>query len=488
MISKRYQLMVSLLMVTFLLNAAVSLQDNQNARVKFLIGEAEILSRNQTNWRLVKLNMEVMSGDRIRTALNARVELEMPDGSVINVNENTVFDVKEIKTTARDQEDKMNFTLWAGNIWANFKKAINVRQIRQIESPVAVVAIRGTTLEMDVDQEQTTVVRVLEGSVSVTSIEVEGEVIVASNQETIVRRGRAPLTPQRFTPRDAPESQSGQAFLLQINTSQLQFTDPAVLLAGVPVNGRVVPGATVSANGIPLQVDASGNFFGRVNVQEGLNDITVEAQSGELRRSSNLRIFVNTKGPEIRLSKPIVAGFLNRRDYSLSGAVFDPTPRDKVKVYLNGEMVAEVFGRGSFNRTIILNEGKNELRIYAEDLSGNRAEIADQLFLDTVKPIITVTEPAQQVYTRFEPPRPPAGDLTTVAPRYSQIVRGLVIDPEPSSQLKRVTVNGKEIKPNPDGTFETEIILERGENRLSFYAEDLAGNITRDNSRVIWVR
>jgi hypothetical protein len=54
--------------------------------------------------------------------------------------------------------------------------------------------------------------------------------------------------------------------------------------------------------------------------------------------------------------------------------------------------------------------------------------------------------------------------------------------------LKRVTINGKEIKPNPDGTFETEIALERGENRLSFYAEDLAGNISRDNSRVIWVR
>lgn len=165
-------------------------------------------------------------------------------------------------------------------------------------------------------------------------------------------------------------------------------------------------------------------------------------------------------------------------------------PRDKVKVYLNDEMVAEVFGRGSFNRTIILNEGKNDIRIAAEDVSRNRTELAEQIFLDTVKPIITITEPAQQVFNRFEPPRPPNQnqEISVAAVRYNQSIRGLVIDPEPTSKIKRITVNGKEIKPNSDGTFETEINLTKGENRLSIYVEDLAGNITRDNSRVIRVR
>ena len=72
--------------------------------------------------------------------------------------------------------------------------------------------------------------------------------------------------------------------------------------------------------------------------------------------------------------------------------------------------------------------------------------------------------------------------------RFKQVVRGLIIDPEPSSRIKRISVNGQEIKVNSDGTFETGIALRRGENRLSFYVEDLAGNITQDNSRVIWVR
>ena len=55
-------------------------------------------------------------------------------------------------------------------------------------------------------------------------------------------------------------------------------------------------------------------------------------------------------------------------------------------------------------------------------------------------------------------------------------------------------VNGQEIKPNNDGSFEAKIFLKRalsgrkGENRLSFIVEDLAGNILRDNSRVIIVQ
>ena len=485
---------VFLIICLFLLSAS-SMQRKNTAQIKFLIGEAEILSKGQTEWRAAKFNMEIKSGDRIKTLLNARVEINMPDGTVIKVNENSIFDIKEIKTVEQDKEDKMSFTLWAGNIWAKFKKVVNTRQVRTIDSPSAVVAIRGTILDVNVDNNQSTKVRVFEGSVSVMSTDAQGEVIVGTNQETTVDKGKAPTSPETIQDSGESEENAGSRFVFEINTDQLQFTDPAVLLAGVPVTGRVAPGARVTADGKPLVVGPNGIFNGRVAVQEGLNNILFEAQLGQRKKSSNLRLFVNTRKPQINLSTPIVAGFLNRRDYSLSGAIFDLTPRDKVKVYLNDDMVAEVEGRGSFNRTIILNEGRNDIRISAVDLSGNRIEIAEQLFLDTVKPIITVTEPAQPLLNRFEPPRPPqrdnqqVTDLSSVdAERFKQVIRGLIIDPEPSSKIKRISVNGQEIKVNSDGTFETGIALRRGENRLSFYVEDMAGNITQDNSRVIWVR
>jgi hypothetical protein len=69
--------------------------------------------------------------------------------------------------------------------------------------------------------------------------------------------------------------------------------------------------------------------------------------------------------------------------------------------------------------------------------------------------------------------------------RVEQIIRGIIIDPEPSSGIKRISVNGKEIKPNSDGTFETTIQIKRGINNLNFVVEDLAGNIYRDSTRKI---
>ena len=90
--------------------------------------------------------------------------------------------------------------------------------------------------------------------------------------------------------------------------------------------------------------------------------------------------------------------------------------------------------------------------------------------------------------SRLEPPAPPDRISSTRNERFIQVVRGVIIDPEPSSRLKRITINGKEVKPNSDGSFETEVNLARGENTLQIYAEDLAGNITRDNTRRIIVR
>jgi len=469
-----------ILMLILLINA----QERSNAVMNFIIGEADVLRSGQTSWEDASLNMKVYKGDRIKTLLNARVEIKMPDESIISINENTIFDIKEIRMSEED-DDEMSFTLWAGNIWAKFKKVVNTRQVRRIDSPSAVVAIRGTTLEMEVDQMQSTRVRVEEGQVSVESKDVPGEVLVGSNQETFVEKGRAPTPPVSLGRRQRGD-ENGMVFKIQ--NPQLQYTDPSVLTTGIPLRGSVEPGAEVYAEDMPMTVGPNGLFRGRVRVQEGLNRIRLTAKLKERSVNKSLRVYVNTKKPDVKLSKPLVTGFLNRRDYSLSGAIFDLTPQDRVNIFINDEEIIQITGRGSFNRTIILQEGENIIKIAAVDISGNRTEISERIFLDTVKPIITVTDPGQQLSSRFEPPPPPDRVTSVARERFEQVIRGVIIDPEPSSGLKRITVNGKEIKPNSDGSFETKITLQRNNNRLRFSAEDMAGNSTIDNSRAINVR
>ena len=459
---------------------------NNTAKIRFMIGSAERLPANETSWEKTSLNDKVFEGDRIKTALNSRVELEMPDQSVIRIDQNSIFDVKDIKTEEESGEDNFSFTLWAGNVWAKFTKVLSGRKSRTIESPSAVVAVRGTTFEVNVDQDLTTRVAVEEGEVLVTSKDTQGEVTVRPNQQTIVRKGKSPTDPE--TGEESDESQSDSRFPFQVNRPPLQITDPAVLSRGVELSGRTLPGSFVEANGQPFNVGPNGEFRGQVRINEGFNSITINASNGEFKHTERIRLFVNTKAPQVRLSTPLVSGFLNKRDYSLSGAIFDQTPLDKIKVTINGEEIIEVRQRGSFNRTIILKEGRNDINIVATDLSNNQIQKVERIFLDTVKPIITVTEPAQPNFVRFEPPPNPDRFDRADKERFRQVIRGVIIDPQPSSGLKRIVINGQEIRPNTDGSFETEIILQRGDNRLTFYAEDLAGNIARDNTRRIFIR
>jgi hypothetical protein len=401
----------------------------------------------------------------------------MPDETILKINENTIFDINEIKVPEVDNEDKMKFTLWAGNIWGQFKKIFSSRQEREIESPSAIVAIRGTTIEMDVDQNQNTLIRVEEGNVVVRSKDVEGEVTVGSNQETFVEKGKAPTEPSGIRKPEQRESK------FDIKLPKLVYTDPSILRAGVPISGTAPPQSQLFIADRPVAVTPDGSFDTRIPVTEGLNSIKVRSVLANKEQSREIKIYVNTKKPEIRLSTPIVAGFNNRRDYSLNGGVFDLTPGDKITVFINQEEVTQVLGRGSFNRTVVLKEGLNQIRVVARDRSGNTTEIAQGLFLDTVKPILTVTEPAELRHIRPEPPPPPGVRQV----RREKTIRGLVVDPQPSSGIKRLTLNGKEIKPNSDGSFAVTIPLRRGDNRLNFMIEDLAGNILRDNSRVIHI-
>ncbi len=131
---KRIQLIF--LIVLFLIPASFA-QKRSSATIKFVIGDVQRLPSKQTDWFKAKINGKVYQGDRIKTASNSRVEIEMPDGSKLRIDQSTIFDIKEIKTKDEDGEDKMSFSLWAGNIWAKFKKVVSGRQNRRIESPSA---------------------------------------------------------------------------------------------------------------------------------------------------------------------------------------------------------------------------------------------------------------------------------------------------------------------------------------------------------------
>ena len=114
-------------------------------------------------------------------------------------------------------------------------------------------------------------------------------------------------------------------------------------------------------------------------------------------------------------------------------------------------------GAGSFTRPLSLNEGLNDVVVTAVDASGNQACRHLHITLDTHAPAVTLTGEVPQ-YT--------SGSVLTLA--------GSVRDD--LSGLRLLSVNGEQVVPYADGTFQERLALKPGENTVVITAVDNAGN------------
>jgi len=135
-------------------------------KMNFLLGrEGEITIRrfNDTRWLPVKLRMDILRGDQIRTASESRCELKLTEGSVIRIGENSTFDLAQ--STLSRSSRQFDANLSKGKIWANVTKSAFASNKFEVKSPTAVCAIRGTIYRMDADS--TTRVGVYHGKVDI---------------------------------------------------------------------------------------------------------------------------------------------------------------------------------------------------------------------------------------------------------------------------------------------------------------------------------
>jgi len=179
-------LVVALLLLPSALLAQGALQ------VSSIDGKVEWRAASARTFVPLKIQATVQAGDELRTGPGSSVILSVPDGSWMVVSENSKLVVDDF---------------WSGN----FKSLVNVimGQVRfyiqrfggrpnpySVRTPTALIAVRGTTFEVLVDDGQFSEVRCLEGRVTVENPSVsDREVILEPGHKTFVRAGEAPLTP-----------------------------------------------------------------------------------------------------------------------------------------------------------------------------------------------------------------------------------------------------------------------------------------------------
>jgi hypothetical protein len=200
---------------TALLAGFVSIQaqapDPGAATVVSLTGTLTLKGFRQES-RILKLNDAVHSGEELVTGENSQALLRTGDGSTV-----IVYPDSRIIFNERSSDVREFLHLFLGSIKVHIEKLSGRPNPQKLSTPTAVIAVRGTTFSVFVDEMDSTLVAVDEGLVGVANAQSPGqEVLLKAGQRTWVRRGQPPQEAQAFRGRSeradlipASGSQSG---------------------------------------------------------------------------------------------------------------------------------------------------------------------------------------------------------------------------------------------------------------------------------------
>ncbi|MBY3069384.1 tetratricopeptide repeat protein [Rhizobium laguerreae] len=144
------------------------------------IGE-EVRFIDVSNWRVVDINQDLLTGDVLRTNANGQLAIVFSDHTQVRLGRNSSLQVKKMAAAG---DTVLN--LQSGTIWARAERG---GQGLTVETPAAAAAIRGTDWTMTVEGAKTSMI-VLEGRVALSNP--QGSVEVNEGEGAVATIGQAP--------------------------------------------------------------------------------------------------------------------------------------------------------------------------------------------------------------------------------------------------------------------------------------------------------
>ncbi|MDP2999081.1 MAG: FecR family protein [Bryobacterales bacterium] len=163
------------------------------ARVVSLAGTLTV-KRFRQEASPVRLNDSAQPGDELITGENSQAIIRTSDGSTV-----TIYPDSRIVFNERSADVRELLHLFLGSIKVHVEKLSGRPNPHKLTTPTAVIAVRGTTFSVFVDDTDSTLVAVDEGLVGVANLQSPGEeVLLHAGQRTWVRPGQPPQQAQAF--------------------------------------------------------------------------------------------------------------------------------------------------------------------------------------------------------------------------------------------------------------------------------------------------
>jgi ferric-dicitrate binding protein FerR (iron transport regulator) len=146
---------------------------NTGVRVTVLEGRASLAEKDMTEMRLLATGDCLAAGDCVRTGKNSRIEFSLPDESLIRFDELTTFKLSLIDFDKKTGQRRINIHLMTGKGWFNVSGTVGRLEIL---TPTTSLNAHYTVFRVDVDNDETVVVKVYRGKVDGSGFSKPGEV------------------------------------------------------------------------------------------------------------------------------------------------------------------------------------------------------------------------------------------------------------------------------------------------------------------------
>lgn len=165
------------------------------ARVRYLDGAVSAI-RDDGAADDLNFNEPVYRGDRIESLGGGRVELQLPDGTLVRLDRDSVLDVEELLDPSWSRSSPSLLGLNEGSLQLDIDDSRDGDAIR-IDTPAAsIYPLERGAVRIDIDRGDWVRVMVEYGRVEVAGE--RGSVILNSGERTTVRSGGRPSSPARY--------------------------------------------------------------------------------------------------------------------------------------------------------------------------------------------------------------------------------------------------------------------------------------------------
>jgi len=151
-------------------NNAVEVEiQGAEAKVTLIEGKVEVIKQGMIKPQPLMLGDYVAHGDQITTKKDSRIELKLPDKSLIRFDELTTFELVCVDFDKKTKKRNINVSMLLGKTWANVSKRFGQKGRFAVSTKTAVAGVRGTVYRVNVAQDNTVQVKVYWGEVGVSS-------------------------------------------------------------------------------------------------------------------------------------------------------------------------------------------------------------------------------------------------------------------------------------------------------------------------------